>query len=115
MIDSYAFGRITIDGTLYRSDVIIYPERVESHWWRESGHNLRLKDLEAVLPYGPRVLIVGQGKMGRMSVDREVVDEARRRKIDLVIAPTEAAVQEYNRRCAEGAEGKVVAALHLTC
>ncbi|MBN1834943.1 MAG: hypothetical protein JW820_03770 [Spirochaetales bacterium] len=112
MIDSYSFGRITIDGTLYRSDVIIYPEGVQGDWWRERGHAFALQDLQEVLRYHPQLLIVGLGKLGRMKVEKQVVEEARRREIELVPVPTDAAVQEYNRR---RAEGRVVAALHLTC
>jgi len=29
-IDSYSFGRIVIDGQVYTSDVIIYPDRVDA-------------------------------------------------------------------------------------
>jgi hypothetical protein len=112
MIDSYSFGEITVDGTGYRSDVILFPQRVVADWWRESGHRLVLKDLEEVLSYGPGVLIVGQGKFGRMKVDSEVRAEAHRRGIELFAAPTDRAVEEYNRR---SGEGRVVAALHLTC
>ena len=112
MIDSYSFGRVTVGGSDYRSDLIIYPERVESGWWRRQGHHLCLEDLREVLAYGPRVLIVGQGKPGRLRVDQEVIDEARSRNIELFAAPTEQAVREYNRR---SGEDKVVAALHLTC
>ena len=43
MIDSYSFGEITVDGTGYRSDVILFPQRVVADWWRESGHRLVLK------------------------------------------------------------------------
>ena len=112
MIDSYGFGTIVVDGTRYRSDVIIYPERVAADWWRKSGHELVLADLEEVLSYGPRVLVVGQGKFGRMQVAPEVEAETRRRGIELVAAPTDRAVEEYNRR---SGESRVVAALHLTC
>ena len=112
MIDSYSFGKIKVDGIEYRSDVIIYPERVQSDWWRQSGHSLSVEDLREVLRYGPRVLIVGQGKFGRMQVQPEVVEEARRKGIELWVAATDRAVDEYNRR---GGQAKVVAALHLTC
>jgi hypothetical protein len=112
MIDSYAFGNVVIDGTRYRSDVIVYPERVVADWWRQSGHRLTLKDLEEVLRYGPRLLVVGQGKFGRMVVTEEVEAEARSRGFELFAAPTDQAVEEYNRRSGETG---VVAALHLTC
>lgn len=33
-IEDYEFGRITIDGATYTSDVIIRPEGVDDSWWR---------------------------------------------------------------------------------
>lgn len=35
MINSYDFGRIVVDGKAYTSDVIIFPDRVNSYWWRK--------------------------------------------------------------------------------
>jgi hypothetical protein len=49
MIDKYSFGRITIDSRLYDADVLIYPDRIDDHWWRKQGHRLQLADLEALL------------------------------------------------------------------
>jgi hypothetical protein len=112
MIEEYSFGRLKLDGRLYTADLIIYPERVDASWWRREGHRLALVDLEEVLRYQPRLLLIGQGHSGLMQVQPEVQEEARRRGIELYVAPTRQAVREYNRRAAEG---KVVAALHLTC
>jgi len=43
------------------------------------------------LPWGGRQLIVGTGMYGRLPVMPEVVQEAARRKVDLVVVPTEEA------------------------
>ena len=51
MIDAYGFGRITVDGKKYRSDVIIYPERTVEGWWRVSGHDLCREDIEQILEF----------------------------------------------------------------
>jgi hypothetical protein len=112
VIDSYSFGSIAIDGRHYSSDVIIYPDHVDSSWWRKQGHNLCLEDLEDVLRYQPEVLVVGQGKPGRMKVGNDVVEQLRQRGIEVVVSPTPKAVQSYNELCDDK---KVVAALHLTC
>jgi hypothetical protein len=112
MIDSYSFGSITVDGKRYTSDVIIYPERVDSSWWRREGHNLHLEDLQEVLRYRPEVLVVGQGKPGLMKVGSDVIEQLAQRGIEVRVAPTAKAVRMYNHLCAEK---KVVAALHLTC
>ena len=112
MIDSYSFGSVTVDGTRYSSDVIIYPDRVDSSWWRREGHNLCLEDLEEVLRYRPEVLVIGRGKPGLMAVRTDLVEELHQRGIELHSAPTAKAVQLYNRM---SPGKKVVAALHLTC
>lgn len=48
-IDAYRFGEITIDGTTYRADVIVLPDRVVANCWRKEGHSLVVEDLAAVL------------------------------------------------------------------
>ncbi|UCF96635.1 MAG: hypothetical protein JSV89_15860 [Spirochaetaceae bacterium] len=112
MIDSYSFGSITIDGKNYSSDVIVYPDRVDSSWWRKEGHNLCLEDIEEVLRYRPEVLVIGQGKPGLMKVGKELTKQLRQRGIEVRSGPTAKAVRLYN----ELSTGKkIVAALHLTC
>ena len=112
LIESYAFGRISIDGHKYSSDVLIYPERVEAGWWRQEGHNLQLADLQSILECSPDVLVIGTGTFGRMAVSPKLRDQLEGRGIELVIARTPKAVKEYNQI---RAKGTVAAALHLTC
>jgi hypothetical protein len=40
MIESYKFGEIIITGKKYDSDLIIYPDHIDSSWWRKEGHLL---------------------------------------------------------------------------
>lgn len=49
MIDSYQFGKIIIDGKIYTSDIIIYPDRVEAGWWRREGHALHRDDISGII------------------------------------------------------------------
>jgi hypothetical protein len=112
MIDGYGFGRLTVGGREYRSDLILLPEGVRDSWRRRQGHGLCLQDLEEALRCRPEALVIGQGKPGLMKVPPELVAELRRRGIEVFVAPTERAVREYNRLC--GLK-RTVAALHLTC
>ena len=112
MIESYSFGHIRIDGSEYRSDVIIYPDRVDSSWWRREGHRLYSEDIAEVLRLEPDVLVVGTGDTGRMKVTDEVREETERRGIELIVSDTHRAVEAYNELAGEK---EVVAALHLTC
>ena len=119
MIEDYGFGRITIDGTTYTSDVIVYAggaegsDRVNASWWRREGHRLQPEDLAEVFAAEPEVLVVGQGSPGLMRVVEATREAAARRGIELVVGKTKEACQRYNELAAEGK--KVVAALHLTC
>ena len=112
MIDSYSFGSITVNGRRYTSDLIIYPDRVDSSWWRREGHNLCMEDLGEVLRYQPEVLVIGRGKPGLMTVGDDLIELLNQRGIEVRAAPTAKAVKLYNQL---SPGKKVVAALHLTC
>jgi hypothetical protein len=112
MIDSYSFGRITVNGRQFSSDVIIYPDRVDPSWWRREGHKLCMEDLEAVVRAQPEVLVIGQGKPGLMAVGADLIARLNRLGIEVHAATTSKAVTLYN---ALSPDKKVVAALHLTC
>ena len=111
-IDGYRFGRIVVDGREYKNDVIIFPDHIESNWWRRSGHELCVEDLASVLEFGPRTLIVGTGHNGRMKVLDETTDRLREIGCELVVKRTKEACEVYNAR---RDEDRVVACLHLTC
>lgn len=112
-IDSYSFGNIKIDGIDYRSDVIIYPDRVDDKWWRQEGHFLRVNDLKEVWSYKPEILIVGQGLPGLMKMDRPVAEHCTNNNINIIVLPTAFAVNKYNELISK--KPLVIAALHLTC
>jgi hypothetical protein len=112
-IEDYSFGRIRIDGRDYTRDVIVRPGQVKTDWWRRDGHRLAAADLDGVLAEPPRVLVIGTGYFGRMTVPPETHQALRERGIEVHAARTERAVEAFNRLAAEHAG--VVAALHLTC
>jgi len=112
MIGKYEFGRVTIDGSTYDSDLLIYPGRVDDHWRRQEGHRLRLEDIQQVVNAHPDTLVVGTGYFGRMKIDPEVPEALTREGIALVACRTRDACAEFNRL---RSSRNVVAALHLTC
>jgi hypothetical protein len=112
-IDSYSFGNIKIDGLDYRSDVIVYPDRVDDKWWRQEGHLLQLEDLAEILVLKPVVLIVGQGLPGLMKVDAKLEEYCQADGISLIVLPTMQAVERFNDL--KEKKPLVIAALHLTC
>lgn len=112
-IKGCSFGKIKIDGHEYTQDVIIYPYRIDSSWWRKEGHRLQIEDIGDILEARPNVLVVGTGQYGGMRIDKEVEDLLRAKGIELRSAITPEACQIHNRLM----ESKrlVVTALHLTC
>jgi len=112
MIDSYRFGDIVIDGKQYSADVIIFPERVQSNWWRKTGHELCLEDITGVIAEKPDVLVVGTGESGMMKVLPEVEEMAKNQRITLIAEPTDNACKTYNQMVLSQ---RTIAALHISC
>jgi len=112
MIDSYKFGKMVVEGQVYSSDLIIYPDRIDSSWWRKSGHRLCLEDIKEILEEKPEVLVVGTGAYGLMKVDKEVKDYAQAEGIELIVDKTKNAVQKFNELASQK---KTIGAFHLTC
>lgn len=111
-IEHYSFGKIIIDGKTYTSDVIIYPDHVDSPWWRKEGHNLHVDDLTDAINTKPEIIIVGTGDYGVMVVPEETIKSIRSKGIDVQVEKTEKAVQSFNSL---KGKKKAIAALHLTC
>ncbi|MBD3190628.1 MAG: hypothetical protein GF308_08285 [Candidatus Heimdallarchaeota archaeon] len=112
-IDDYSFGSMTINSKNYSSDLILYPNKIITNWWREEGHSLCMEDLQEVEKDKPEILIIGTGAYGRMTVPKEVIDQLEEEGIKVIARKTTEAVKEYNKLVKEGK--KVVAAVHLTC
>ena len=112
-IEKYSFGSITINGKEYTKDVIIFPDKVFSPWWREEGHSLSLKDLKEVLEAKPYLLIIGTGAYGAMNIPDETLKKLEEKNIDTVFSKTGEAVKLYKEKLQENKN--VIACLHLTC
>jgi hypothetical protein len=111
-IDSYNFGQIVINGKSYSEDVIVFPDRVRSNWWRKSGHQVCVEDLNEVLEEKPKTLIIGTGAYGAVEVVPETEAYLRAEGIRLIAERTEEAVRTFNKLVKTE---RVAAGLHLTC
>jgi hypothetical protein len=111
-IDSYQFGEIVVNGNRYNADVLIFPDKVRSNWWRKEGHKLSPQDLIEVIEAKPEVLVVGKGNYGMMEILPETEYSLKEQGIELIAQASDKACQTYNQLCDSR---KVVAALHLTC
>jgi hypothetical protein len=109
------FGSITIDGQSYTHDVII--DRGEVHkrkkkpskkFRKEFGHTP--VSIEEKVPWKCHRLIIGTGNYGSLPVMDEVKREADRRKIELLIIPTNEAIDLL---ASDSPETNAI--LHVTC
>jgi hypothetical protein len=112
--ESFEFGSIQIDGTIYEHDVVIDRGEVRK---RKKKPSRKLRDafghtplsIEEEIPWRCRRLVIGTGT-GALPVMQEVKDEAQRRAIDLVILPTARAIELLRQQPAD-----TNAMLHVTC
>jgi hypothetical protein len=112
--ESFSFGSIQIDGTTYEHDVVIDRGEVRK---RKKGPSKQFRDafghtplsIEEKIPWKCHRLVIGTGT-GALPVMEEVKKEARRREIDLVILPTDRAIELLKRQPAD-----TNAVLHVTC
>ena len=113
MIETYGFGNMRIDGKSYTSDLKIIGDKVIANWWRKTGHEVDVGDVEDILSSDIEILVIGKGQPGMMRVSQALKDELRKRGIKLVEKPTVEAYIEFNKYFSEGR--KVAGAFHLTC
>jgi len=113
MIEKNEFGSIQIDGKIYTTDILVYPDgRVSDHWWRRHGHRLAVEDLDALIAATPEIIIIGTGVYGRMLPEPGLEQKMTDQGIELVLAPTDEAVSHFNRLQSSRRTG---AGFHLTC
>ena len=113
IIESYSFGYIKVNGKEYNKDLIIYPDKISSNWWRKQGHLLVLEDLMDVIDYKPDKLVIGKGDPGMMDVPGIIITELMKQNIKVISKPTKEAVNIFNQLIEKNE--KVVGAFHLTC
>lgn len=112
--DKFSFGSICIDGVTYENDVVIDRGKVRkrkkkpSRKFRDAFGHTPLS-IEENIPWKCRRLVIGTGT-GALPVMKEVTEEARRRKIEVVVLPTKQAIETLEQN-----PGKTNAILHVTC
>ena len=112
--EEFSFGLVRIDGVSYEHDVVIDRGKVRK---RKKKASKKFRDLfghtplsvEEEIPWKCRRLVIGTGG-GALPVMQEVKLEAKRRKIDLLVLPTEQAIELLKKE-----PGETNAILHVTC
>jgi hypothetical protein len=113
--EDFSFGSIRIDGVTYAHDVVIdmgkirkRKKKASKRFRTEFGHTPL--SVEEKIPWNCRRLVIGTGMHGALPVMKELKLEAKRRRVELVILPTDRAVDYFTN------SGKYTnAILHVTC
>jgi len=110
-----SFGSLRIDGVNYTKDVILdrgvlrRRKKKPSRRFREQFGHTPLSIHEEI-PWKCKRLVIGTGMQGRLPVMDEVVAEAKRRGVEMVLSPTPEAIRLLAESCTD-----TNAILHLTC
>jgi hypothetical protein len=110
-----SFGSVKIDGRSYAKDVVLdrgllrKRKKRLSRQFREQFRHTPLS-LQEDIPWECKRLVIGTGMQGQLPVMDEVVAEAQRRGVELVMLPTPEAI-----RLLEDTPPDTNAVLHLTC
>ena len=111
----YSFGSIRVDCVTYDHDLVIDRGKIRK---RKKAASRRFRDaywhtpLSAAedIPWRCRRLVIGTGADGALPVLQQVREQARRRKIDLVVLHTAEAIGVLAQTTKD-----TNAILHLTC
>jgi hypothetical protein len=111
----YSFGSVRVDGVTCDHDLITDRGKIRkrkkaaSRKFRDAYGHTPLPAAEDI-PWRCRRLVIGTGADGALPVMTQVRDEARRRKVDVVVLPTAEAIGMLSQ-----ASKHTNAVLHLTC
>ncbi len=112
-----SFGRVTVDGKTYKSDIYIRPDgtvkkrnRAQARQKYGTSHEIGPDELKKVCKGGTDILVIGTGQSGQASMTAEGKEYLQRRGIMSQLLPTPEAIRQYNR-----AKGRKAALIHVTC
>jgi len=114
-IEEFSFGSIRIDGEIYEQDVVIDRGEVRL---RKKKPSKRFRDefghtplsVEEKIPWKCTQLVIGTGADHALPVMPDVLEEAKRRGVEVKVVGTVEAIQLLR-----SAGGKTNAVLHITC
>ena len=116
-IEGTEFGSITIGGKKIKNDVLIrldgsVKKRKKKLSKRVYGtsHRISLAEAQHLFDAGARLLVVGAGQYGLVSLDEEAQGFFDRQGCQVRVLPTPEAIRVWNK-----AHGKVIGLFHVTC
>jgi hypothetical protein len=116
-IERFRFGSITIEGRVFKHDVVIRldgeVEERDKDLSRDlfgTSHLVSRAEAREVYQQGARRLIVGSGLFGRVKLSAEAAEFFEEKGCQVELLRTRKAARAWNR-----AEGPVIALFHVSC
>jgi len=115
-ITKLSWGKIEIDGNQEFKDVKLFPGGCREWNWRETGteHSpgIQYSDVQELLDNGANTVILSRGVLGRLKVQKKVVEKLESEGMIVNIIKTNEAVKLYNKLLRTK---KVRSLIHTTC
>ena len=116
-IDKTRFGSITVEGEVYRHDLLIRPDGEVLARSNElskavygTSHIISLDEAKFVYEKGAEGIIIGAGQSGMVRLSEEAADYFKRKNCQVKLQPTGEAIQIWNET-----EGALLGLFHVTC
>ena len=113
MITDFSFGRIVANGQTYTNDIKIVHGTLVPDWWRKSGHNVEIEDVQDALSTELEILVIGKGQPGYMQAADSLRQHLANKNVMLIEEPTAQAIETFNRLYKEGR--RVAGGFHVGC
>jgi len=116
IITKLSWGKIEIDGNQVFKDVKLFPGGCREWNWQETGTShspgIQFSDVQELLDNGAKIIILSRGVLGRLKVQKEVVEKLESNGFTVHVLKTKEAVKLYNELLKTE---KVGALIHTTC
>ena len=115
-ITKLAWGKIEIDGNEVFKDVKLFSGGCREWNWQETGTShspgIQYSDIQELLDNSVKVVILSKGVLGRLKVQKGVVEKLESADLKVYVLKTREAVKLYNEL---SKSKKVGALIHTTC
>ena len=116
-LEKTSFGQITIDGELYKQDILIRLDgSIEKRAKKLSkqvygtSHKISLAEAEHIYQAGADLLVIGTGQYGLVELSPEARQFFEDQGLEVEMSPTPQALEAWNQ-----AEVDKIGVFHLTC
>ncbi len=112
-VEAHGFGKIVIDGKVYREDIVIDNGKI-SYRRKDESRKQKFKyghtplTINENIPWNCKRLVIGTGYYGSLPIEKTVEEEAKKRGVELVIEKTPDAIKHIG-------EPDTNFVIHLTC